>query len=100
MKVCLSQDGGKTFPWQLHLDERENVSYPDLAEDGPGNIFIIYDRERNNFIRLKKERWESDAAIEILLSKITENDIKTGRLSGNSYLSKVISKAKQNIVAL
>lgn len=98
MKVCLSQDGGKTFPWQLNLDEREELSYPDLAEDEHGNIFIIYDRERNNFIRLDKEHWVSDAAKEILLSKITENDIKTGKLSEKSYLSKVISKAKKNNV--
>lgn len=96
MKVCLSRDGGKTFPYELVLDDRANLSYPDLDEDDKGNLYIVYDRERNNFIRLNKENWTSDAAKEILLSVVTEKDIESGTLSETSFLSKVISKAKNN----
>ena len=96
MKVCLSRDGGKTFPYELVLDDRSNLSYPDLDEDDKGNLYIVYDRERNNFIRLNKETRTSDAAKEILLSVVTEKDIESGTLSEMSFLSKVISKAKNN----
>lgn len=96
MKVCLSRDGGKTFPYELVLDNRANLSYPDLDEDDKGNLYIVYDRERNNFIRLNKETRTSDAAKEILLSVVTEKDIESGTLSKTSFLSRVISKAKNN----
>ena len=96
MKVCLSRDGGKTFPYELVLDDRANLSYPDLDEDDKGNLYIVYDRERNNFIRLNKETRTSDAAKEILLSVVTEKDIESGTLSVTSFLSRVISKAKNN----
>ena len=94
MKICLSDDGGESWKWEFTLDTRENLSYPDLCEDDSGNIYIIYDRERDNRIKLDKETWMSASAKEILVSKITVNDIKTGELSDGSYLSKVISKAK------
>ena len=96
MKVCLSRDGGKTFPYELVLDDRANLSYPDLDEDDKGNLYIVYDRERNNFIRLNKETRTSDAAKEILISVVTEKDIESGTLSKTSFLSRVISKAKNN----
>lgn len=96
MKVCLSRDGGKTFPYELVLDDRANLSYPDLDEDDKGNLYIVYDRERNNFIRLNKETRTSDAAKEILLSVVTEKDVESGTLSKTSFLSRVISKAKNN----
>ena len=96
MKVCLSRDGGKTFPYELVLDDRANLSYPDLDEDDKGNLYIVYDRERNNFIRLNKETQTSDAAKEILISVVTEKDIESGTLSKTSFLSRVISKAKNN----
>lgn len=96
MKVCLSRDGGRTFPYELVLDDRANLSYPDLDEDDKGNLYIVYDRERNNFIRLNKETQTSDAAKEILISVVTEKDIESGTLSKTSFLSRVISKAKNN----
>lgn len=96
MKICLSRDGGKTFPYELVLDDRANLSYPDLDEDDKGNLYIVYDRERNNFIRLNKETRTSDAAKEILLSVVTEKDVESGTLSKTSFLSRVISKAKNN----
>lgn len=98
MKVCLSKDGGDTFSHELILDERESISYPDVDFDKCGNIYIIYDRERNNRLRLNPETNISDAAKEILMCKITIDDIMTGKLSENSYLARVISKAKINKV--
>jgi len=98
MKIMLSEDEGKTWPYELVLDSRENVSYPDLAEDGQGHIFVIYDRERDNRAKLDKETWTSEAAKEILLSKLTTADIKEGRLCRESYTARVISKGRMNKV--
>jgi len=66
LKAMLSDDG-KTWKGFLMIDERENVSYPDVTEDDKGNIYIIYDRERYT------ER-------EILMAKITEYDVTAGKL--------------------
>lgn len=98
MKVCLSEDDGKTWPYSLILETRENVSYPDLAEGENGEIFIVYDRERDNRTKLNRETWESDAAKEILLCKINIQDIYNGELGENSYTARVISKAQINRV--
>lgn len=100
MKIRLSDDDGASWKWELILDERTGVSYPDLCEDGKGNIFIVHDRERDNRCRLNRETWRSDAAKEILLSKITVEDIKRGSHSGNSYVARVISKALVDTVAI
>ena len=94
MKVCLSTDGGDTFSHELVLDERENLSYPDVQEDEAGNIYIVYDRERHNRIKLDPLTNVSGSAKEILICKITVDDIITGKLSDTSYISRVISKAK------
>ena len=100
MKICLSDDGGTTFPWQMVLDERILVSYPEVADDDCANIYIIYDRERDNRCKLNKETGVSEAAKEILLCKITAEDIMSGTLSEHSYISRVISKARINTVSL
>jgi len=92
MKVCLSEDNGRSWPYELILDTRENLSYPDLAEGEDGQLYIIYDRERDNRRNLNRETWISQAAKEILLSKITLQDIYKGEISGDSYTAKVISK--------
>ncbi len=42
----LSEDGGKTFPHALVLDTRRDVSYPDIATDDNGNIYIVWDYNR------------------------------------------------------
>lgn len=42
----LSCDDGKTWSKQLLLDERDGVSYPDVAQDDNGDIYIIYDYNR------------------------------------------------------
>lgn len=98
MKVCLSNDDGATWPYELELDDRTSVSYPDLAEGENGVLYIIHDRERDNRTRLNRETWTSDAAKEILLSKVTVQDICTGRLGEDSYTAKVISKGGMNYV--
>jgi hypothetical protein len=98
MKVLISEDDGKTFKYELVLDERENLSYPDLAEGENGEIYIVYDRERDNRTKLNRETWVSEAAKEILLCKINLKDIYDGKLSKNSYTARVISKAQINKV--
>lgn len=98
MKISLSCDGGETFPWQMVLDERDLTSYPDLAEDDAGNIYIIYDRERDNRQKLNRETGVSEAAKEILLAKVTAEDIKNGILSSNSFTKRIVSKGKINTI--
>lgn len=92
MKVMLSQDGGESFPFEMLLDDRGNVSYPDVDQDEAGNIYIVYDRERDNRTHLDTENWTSRAAKEILLCKLTVEDIKSGDLSEGSFLRRVIAK--------
>ena len=98
IKICLSTDDGVTWPYELVLDTRENVSYPDLTEGENGTLYIVHDCERDNRYHLNEETWTSEAAKEILLSKITLQDIYNGTLSKDSYIAKVISKAEINVV--
>ena len=98
MKICLSQDGGATFPYEMILDDREWVSYPDLDEDEQGNLYIVYDRERSNRTKLNEKTWVSQAAKEILLCKITVDDVINNTLAEGSFLQKIISKARVDYV--
>ena len=98
IKICLSADGADTFPYELLLDGREGLSYPDLDEDENGNIYIVYDRERDNRVKLNKDTWISEAAKEILVCKITVDDVISGALSEGSFAQRVISKAMINEV--
>lgn len=91
-KIGLSQDGGKTFPHQLVIDDRENVSYPDVVQDEGGNIYVIYDRERDNRHHLDRDTWISGAAKEILLCHVTAEDILSGKPGEKAMLQKIISK--------
>lgn len=92
LKVCISEDDGATWPYELVLDTRTDVSYPDLAEGENGVLYIVHDRERDNRYHLNRETWESKAAKEIMLSKVTVADIYAGTLSQGSYAARVISK--------
>ena len=65
---------------------------PYLCEDAEGNLYIIYDRERDNRRRLDKTTWKSEAAKEILVSKVKREDVQSGILSAGSFLSRVISR--------
>jgi len=69
MTAFLSKDGGKTWPYKLLLDARENVSYPDADQTSDGNIHVVFDRERTG-------------AKDILYCRFTENDILNGNASG------------------
>ena len=90
LTAMLSEDEGKTFPYKLLLDERE-VSYPDAKEADDGFIYVTYDRERGSYLSNMKEVMAS--AREILIAKITEEDIISGSLANtNSYLKKIASK--------
>ena len=91
LTVLLSKDGGKTFPYSLLLDERNEVSYPDAMECEDGYIYITYDRERGCFKKSLDEAYACSR--EILTARITEEDIIAGRLvSEGSYLKKVANK--------
>ena len=90
LTALLSEDDGKSFPYSLMLDERNAVSYPDVTEKD-GFLYIVYDRERGCNRKSLEEAYA--AAREVLVAKITENDILCRRLqSENSYLRRVVSK--------
>ena len=46
LTAFLSTDDGKTWSGGLLLDERNNVSYPDIAQAPNGDIYVHYDRDR------------------------------------------------------
>ena len=90
MTALLSEDDGKTFPYRLLLDERSNVSYPDLTEGEDGTLYVIYDRERGA-VYSKSRNYESHAR-EILMARFTEKDILAGRIvSPDSRLAVTVS---------
>ena len=74
MTVKLSDDDGKTWPWSLCVDERGDISYPDIdfIDD---KIYLVYDRGR---------RTEN----EILMAVFTEEDI----IKGNRPQVRILSK--------
>ncbi len=82
MTAMLSEDEGKTWPYKLLLDDRALVSYPDATEGANGHLYIIYDCGRYT-----KDRQE------ILFAKITEADIKAGKLMNKeSRLKQLINR--------
>lgn len=91
LTALLSEDEGKTFPYSLLLDGRSGVSYPDAIEAEDGYIYITYDRERGAFLSKLEDVMSS--AREILIAKITEEDILQGHLvKKHSYLSRIANK--------
>lgn len=75
MTASLSKDGGKTWPYQLLLDARENVSYPDADQTPDGNIHVVFDRDRTG-------------AKDILYFRFTEDDVLKG-VEANVFKSRV-----------
>ena len=65
MTASVSKDGGKTWPYQLLLDERPNVSYPDADQTPDGAIHVVFDRDRTG-------------AKDILYFRFTEEDVLAG----------------------
>lgn len=91
LTALLSEDDGKTFPYSLLLDERNYVSYPDVAEDADGFLYVIYDRERGGKSKCAEDAYRS--AREILIARICEEDILKGELvSRGAYLARTVSK--------
>lgn len=81
LTALLSEDDGKTWPYTLLLDERNEVSYPDAVEAEDGYIYVTYD-------------WERVTQREILMARFTEEDIIQGKCSSpNAVLKKVVNKA-------
>lgn len=91
LTVFLSDDDGRTWSHQLLLDERGDVSYPDAKEADDGYIYIVYDRERGSFKKTLEEAYS--CAREILMAKITEEDIIAGKIVNKGSETKtVVSK--------
>ena len=91
LTALLSEDDGQTWKYQLLLDGRDNVSYPDAAIGADGYLYIAYDRDRGNSKKCLKEAYA--CAREILYAKITEEDIMAGQLvSPDSKLACIVSK--------
>ncbi|MBE5731625.1 MAG: helix-turn-helix domain-containing protein [Clostridiales bacterium] len=90
LTALLSDDDCKTFKYSLLLDERSQVSYPDIQEHN-GYIYITYDRERGGF-KPSLDVAYADAR-EVLFAKITEEDIINGKIvSKDGKLKQIISK--------
>jgi hypothetical protein len=83
LTAYLSDDDGATWSAGFLLDERHQISYPDVALSADGYLYIQYDRNR------------ADDG-EILFARITEKDIISGRVaSEKSELRKVVSRPRR-----
>ena len=81
LTALLSEDDGVSWKGGLLLDERREVSYPDMTETPDGFLHIVYDYNRH-----------TDK--EILIAKVREEDILAGRLiSPGAGLKLVCNKA-------
>ena len=77
--ALLSTDDCETFQPGLLLDERANVSYPDMIQLSDGLILTAYDRDR-------------PGAGELLLARFREEDLLAGKnVSGQVQLKQVVS---------
>lgn len=91
LTALLSEDDGKTWKYSLLLDGRDSVSYPDAKEADDGYIYITYDRDRGGLKNSLEEVYACER--EILMAKITEDDIINGKLvSSESKLMVVADK--------
>lgn len=90
LTALLSDDECKTWKYKLLLDERDQVSYPDVTEADDGFIYVTYDRERGCGKKSMDEACSE--AREILFAKVCEKDIMAGELvNPDSKLKCVIS---------
>ena len=67
LTAMLSEDEGQTWPHRLRLDDRDDVSYPDVAVAEDGRMTVIYD-------------WQRMTERQILIARITEDDIRAGEV--------------------
>lgn len=85
LSAALSEDGGKTFPYVILLDERLSSTYPKADITAEGDIFIAYDQGRH--------RANRESGSEILFARITEEDIKAGKtVSPRSCLKRLVTR--------
>lgn len=77
LTAFISKDDGQTWPCQLLLDDRDEVSYPDVVQDQNGVIHVCYDRSR----RGEKE---------ILMATFLESDIEEGKFVSKQAREKII----------
>lgn len=81
LTAMLSEDDGHTWNEGILLDERNDVSYPDVTETADGYLHIVYDYHRY-----------SDK--EILVATLNEDDILAGKpVSEKAELKRVVIKA-------
>ena len=81
MTAFLSEDGGKTWPWNLLLDSQRNISYPAGMITPDGRAYIAYDHERY------RDR-------EIWYASFTEEEIRQGQLiHPESFRKKLLCKS-------
>ncbi len=91
LTALLSEDEGKTWPYKLLLDERIHVSYPDAKEAEDGFIYVTYDHERGAYLNSIADVYS--CAREIMVAKITEDDIMAGKLmTDGSRLKQVATR--------
>ena len=76
LTAMISDDEGQTWNKGLLLDERSQVSYPDVKQAKDGSIYIVYDRERGAHYNPNVDY--TNAAREILYAKVTEDEIRAG----------------------
>lgn len=89
LTALLSEDDGKTWPYHLLLDERKPVSYPDVKEADDGMIYIAYDYQRGAHYNKNTDYTNSERAL--LYARITEADIRAGKLVNESSALKIIA---------
>lgn len=86
LTAFLTTDEGRTWSPPLLLDERKDVSYPDIAQTPNGDIYVHYDRER-------------DKAAEILFARFREEDVKAGRLVSKDAALRQLVKSRRDGMA-
>ena len=93
LTAMISRDECETWEGFLLLDERDNVSYPDATETEDGTIYLTYDRERGAAYRKMTMEKLMQTPREILMARITEEDILAGKLvNPASFLKRIISR--------
>ena len=72
LTAYLSEDSNLCWEYSLEIDKRFGVSYPDLAENEAGELFLVYDRNRY-----------TDK--EIIIAKFKEEDIISSNIENVKY---------------
>ena len=84
MTAMLSEDDGRSWPYQLTLENSTGSSYPDAIQAPDGGIHIIYDRGGRN------------ARKEIVTCRICEDDIIAGKITAAYQSATVIGLYSEN----